>query len=325
LKGARFYVAGSQSNAGIAARHLAKSHPSWARILGVMARQPAAQRIFFWNTPDPATAALHYLEAANIRQPGTTAQMTTYSLVHGHCTGHWSDSPAMINRYERWIDRLAYGIGNFHVAMFLELDSLLTVGCLSHHGVDVRLAALHYAIDRLEQQPHVVVYVDAGAASITPVPWQTTVRLLRQAGVRDGNGFFVNSTHFDWTTQEIFNGQREARALGGVHFVVATSVSGRGPLVVPPGSHVKTLCDPAGRGSGPISTDTGYKYVDGFLWFNNPGGSPGPCPGVPGAPPVREFWPAYAVGLITRGVFNKVTGPYYPLLRTGPTQFYDIH
>ena len=37
------------------------------------------------------------------------------------------------------------------------------------------------------------------------------------------------------------------------------------------------LCNPAGRGTGPLSWDTGYKYVDGLLWFNNPGNSDGPC------------------------------------------------
>ncbi len=73
------------------------------------------------------------------------------------------------------------------------------------------------------------------------------------------------------------------------------------------------LCNPPGRGAGPLSWDTGYKYVDGLLWFNDPGNSAGAC--SQGAPPTGVFWPAYAVGLIQHAV-NRVTGPPYPLLRS---------
>ena len=59
------------------------------------------------------------------------------------------------------------------------------------------------------------------------------------------------------------------------------------------------LCNPPGRGTGPLTWDTGYKYVDGFLWFNNPGNSDGPC--GDGDPPVAPFWPQYAVGLVQHG------------------------
>ncbi len=72
------------------------------------------------------------------------------------------------------------------------------------------------------------------------------------------------------------------------------------------------LCNPPGRGLGPLSVShriaqpTGYGAADGFLWFTNPGGSGGQC--VPGAPPTAHFWPAYAVTL-ARHWINQVTGP----------------
>ena len=98
-----------------------------------------------------------------------------------------------------------------------------------------------------------------------------------------------------------------------------------GPLV--PHDRVKygneELCNPAGRGLGPMSVQTGYKYVDGFLWFTNPGGSAGDGPGCgAGAPSTAKFWPQYAAGLVHDADFS-VTGPHEHLLRDGPYVPYD--
>src|SRR5204863_4366029 len=139
-------------------------------------------------------------------------------------------------------------------------------GCISKHGLQVRLEdELRPAIERLEQQPHVVLYIDAGAADA--LPWRRNASLLRRAGVGQAQGFALNATHFDWTTTELHYGQQIARALGGKHFVINTGENGRGPLV--PKNRVlngnEVLCNPPGRGLGPQSTDTGYLWADAFL------------------------------------------------------------
>ncbi len=313
LQGARFFVAGGTSPAGIAARRYRHSDPAWSDALSVIANAPGARRFWFWNEPNPSKLVAGYLEWTQLQQPGTVVQLSTYSLVHGHCTGSWSDSPGMVRRYQRWINLLARGIGNFRVVMFFEIDSLITTGCLSPHGRYVRLhEELAPAIERLEQDPHLVLYLDAGAADAAP--WWQEVRLLRGAGVYHSQGFFLNATHFDWTTKELFYGQRIARALGGVHFVINTGENGRGPLVPrdPGRSGNEVLCNPPGRGLGPLSTNTGYQWADAFLWFSNPGGSGGPC--RPGAPARAHYWPAYAVMLVRNAIYH-VTGPHYPLIR----------
>ena len=292
------------------------NNPSWANALSVIATAPTARRFWFWNEPDPSKLVADYLEYTQTREPGTVVQLSTYSLVHGHCTGNWSDPASFVNRYRRWIDLLARGIGNFRVVMFFEMDSLITAGCLSRHGLDVRLhEELHWAIDRLERDPHLVLYVDGGAADA--LRWTRTASLLVGAGVHDAQGFFLNSTHFDWTTSELYYGQRIARALGGVHFVVHTGESGRGPLI--PADRARNgnevLCNPPGRGLGPLTTKTGYRWADAFLWFGlAPGESGGAC--RPGAPPIPDFWPAYAVMLVRNAVY-RVTGPKLPLIRSG--------
>jgi endoglucanase len=286
----------------------------------VIADAPGARRFWFWNEPNPERLVSGYLEWTQQKEPGTAVQLSTYSLVHGHCTGNWSDSRGFVRRYLRWIDRLAKAIGNFRVVMFFEIDSLITTGCLSPHGRYVRLhEELRPAIARLERDPHLVLYLDAGAADAAP--WRKEAMWLRKAGVKHAQGFFLNATHFDWTTKELYYGQRIARALGGVHFVINTGENGRGPLVPADRAHNgnEVLCNPPGRGLGPLTTNTGYKWADGFLWFSNPGGSGGAC--RPGAPPTAHYWPAYAVMLVRNAIY-RVTGPHYPLIRgsnTGPS------
>jgi endoglucanase len=315
LQGAPFYVAGGESPAGRAISALRRSNPAWAEALSVIAQAPLTKRFWLWNTPAyPAALVAHYLERAEARQPRTVVQLSTYSLVHGHCTGRWSDSPSTVSRYLRWIDGLARGIGNFHVVMFFEIDSLITAGCVSNHGLHVRLSdELAPAIQRLEQDPHLVLYLDAGAADA--IQFKHTARMLREAGVAQAQGFALNATHFDWTTSELHYGQQIARSLGGARFVINTGENGRGPLVptdrVREGNEV--LCNPPGRGLGPQSTNTGYQWADAFLWFSNPGGSAGPC--RPGAPRTGVYWPAYAV-MLARNAVGNVTGPAYPLMRT---------
>jgi endoglucanase len=320
-----FYVARGLSIAGQAAGHYRHSKPSWYRALNFIGSEPGAHRFYFWNTPAwPAHTVARYLEGVEAQHPGTVQQLSTYSLVHAHCAADTS-SPAFIKRYTRWIQGLARGIGNFHVVMFLELDSLITTQCMAHSPRKLadRLTEVRDAVQILETDPHVSVYIDAGAADA--ISWQRTVGLLQRAGIGEAQGFFLNSTHFDWTTKEVAFGQKVARALGGVHFVVNTAENGQGPLVpkVRVGHGNEELCNPAGRGLGPLSTHTGYTYVDAFLWFTNPGGSAGQGAGCgKGAPPTAVFWPEYAAGLAQHADF-RITGPKEHLLHDGSYVPYD--
>jgi endoglucanase len=189
------------------------------------------------------------------------------------------------------------------------MDSLITTPCLHGRALAARMTELRYAIDTLEQDPHVVVYLDAGAGDA--LSYKTAARLLTRAGIHDAQGFFLNSTHFDWTTSEVAYGQKLASALHGMHFVVSTSDNGQGPLRPKDRVHHgnEILCGPKGRGLGPKPTSTtGYAFADAFAWIALPGKSGGSCgPGVK-APPVGAFWPANAVGLVLHANYG-VTGP----------------
>jgi endoglucanase len=288
LTGAHFYV-DPGSEAARAARH----DPA----LDVIAEEPGVARFGSFSYPNAGIAVTRYLARAAVEQPGTIPMLTTYRIVDGHC-GHWSDTPADVASYKNFINGFAEGIGSYRAVLFLEQDSLITIGCLTAQGVGVRMAELNYAITTLSTLcPHLIIYLDAGAADA--VPAKTMARYLIDAGVAKIQGFFLDATHFDWTLNEIHYGEQISRMTGGKHFVVSTGESGRGPLV--PKNRVlngnEVLCNPPGRGLGPKpTTDTGFRNVDAFAWLDNPGGSSGAC--VPGAPPAGAYWPAYALMLI---------------------------
>jgi endoglucanase len=295
LLGARAYV-DPQNFAAVQARRWRRRHPGASRLLDVIGDEPWVQR-FGHGIANPAVPVSQYLERSQVEQPGTVPEMSTYWLVdanviHPQC-GHYADSPARQARFQKWVQHLAQGIGDYRAIMFFEVDSLITVGCLSHHGLQVRMTELREALATLSKDPRLVIYLDAGAADALPAT--KAARLLREAGVSQIQGFFLNATHFDWTTNEIRYGEQISRMTGGKHFVVSTSENGRGPLV----PHDRTdngneeLCNPPGRGLGPKPTfDTGFKNVDAFAWIGNPGKSGGSC--EPGAPPVGYFWPKFA-------------------------------
>jgi endoglucanase len=315
IAGTKFYIDPNRA-AAKAQRGYARSRPRWARLLGDIANEPGAHRFYMWNMGSHVAGRVaHYLEGTQVTQPGTTVMLSTYSLVHDHCG--YTSTPRMAARYDRFIKRVAEGIGNFHVLFFLEIDSLITAPCLSHKQLAIRDAELKYAVSALEADPHVLVYLDAGAADAVGVP--RMARFLRGAGVGNAQGFFLNSTHFDWTTTELHYGQELSRRLGGKHFIVNTAMNGRGPLRPRDRVHHgnEVLCNPPGRGLGPLSlTDhiaqqTLYAAADGLLWFSNPGGSGGQC--RPGAPPTGVFWPARAV-MLARNWVIVVCGPRLPLL-----------
>ena len=298
LAGATFFVDRESS-----AAHAAHRYPALKAISG----QPGTARFGAFSyghngVPDIATAVSRYLGRAAVEQPGAVPLLATYRIVHGVC-GRGSDTPPDVASYHNFIEGFAQGIGSYRAVLFLEIDSLITMPCLSRHGKAVREHELSDAINILtEDRPRLVVYLDAGAAdALSP---KQAARYLNRSGVAKIQGFFLNATHFDWTSREIRFGEKISRLTGGKHFVVNTGENGRGPLrpqdIVHAGLEV--LCNPSGRGLGPRpTTSTGYPNVDMFAWTTNPGESGGKC--GKGAPPTGVYWPAYARMLVRNAVY----------------------
>lgn len=276
--------------------------------LSLIARQPGAERFGNFSfgangVPSITDAAQRFLRRVGAQEPGAVPLLATYRIVSGHC-GRWSDTPEMVASYHQFIDGFAAGIGRTRAVLFLELDSIITMSCLTPQGQLVREAELRYAVQILRARcPRLAVYLDAGAGDALRA--RDAARFLRASGVAQTSGFLLNSTHYDWTMREIRYGWAISRMTRGAHFVVNTGDNGRGPLVPRDRVHQgnEVLCNPPGRGLGPLPTaNTGFPRVDAFEWTTNPGESGGTC--SPGAPPQGSYWPAYGLMLARNAHFS---------------------
>ncbi len=300
LLGARWFVDQQWGLANRQVRAWSHSHPSWAKALKKIADQPEAHRVGAF-TPNIEGSIHDYVERAAKQAPGTVPIIVIYRLKHVSCGGY-GDSAGDASSYRAWIDDFAKGLGSHRAVVFLEPDGIITAPCLSHHGLATRLGELKYAVGKLAALPNAPTYVDAGAADA--LPYARTANLLNRIGVKRIQGFFLNSTHYDWTGNEVAYGVKVSKLVGGKHFVVSTAVNGKGPLL--PASRVKSgneiLCNPPGRGLGQRpTTTTSNPLADAYMWIGDPGRSSGPC--HPGDPSNGSWWPSYALGLAERASF----------------------
>lgn len=300
LEGAVFYTNPARNLAGTVIRQIRHRRPKAAALLSVIADEPETKRFGGFND-QPGAAVAQYLQTARRDDPGAVPLIATYRLKHVACGGY-ADPPEEAERYKRWYDAFARGIGSHRVVLFYEIDALITTKCLSRVGLARRIDEVRAAIGSLAPLPHAVVYVDAGAGDAHNVRY--IARLLRRVGVDRIQGFFTNSTHQDWTSKEIRYGRALVRRLGGKpHYVINTAANGRGPLI--PSSRVRFgnsfRCNAPGRGLGPKPTAVvphRYRNLDGLFWIGNPGRSAGACSKTPNAPPAGTFWVEYALELI---------------------------
>ena len=209
LQNVNWYVFGDEIAAGKAAESYAQSNPAWAKAFDVLADTPGSgsYRFWMWNQPTTsiATTVEKWFADAEQAQPNTTVQLTMYNLVHSNIA-----PSAIQSQYEAWISQFAQGLGNYRAVIYLEEDALITMPRVSPSQRAVREAEIAYAVNALEQDPHVVVYIDAGASDTLITP-RRYARMLRASDVAQAQGFSVNSTHHEWITSEIHFGQQISR------------------------------------------------------------------------------------------------------------------
>jgi hypothetical protein len=292
------------------------ANPSLARKvaqLSLIASQPEAQRIssFSWGgTPSGIYKQTQKILCDNMTaDPGTVPIFNTYFLhpVLGGCPTPKQVSDYMPLFHSR-IDAMAHAVGNHPAVFLLELDAIGSSSCVEKMGAMPEWeAALRYEMNAMQSLPHTVVYVEGGYSDSNSVGY--TARILNAIGVNSIRGFFTNDTHEDWTSNEAHWATAIAKKTHGAHFIVDTADNGTGPLRnhdrVDNGN--EDLCNPPGRGLGPLTTTlTGYQYADAWMWTHPPGNSSG----CGGGPPGGVFWPARAEGEAARA--NNQLGPGFP-------------
>jgi endoglucanase len=138
--------------------------------------------------------------------------LVAYDLPFRDC-GQYSAGGALNTAdYLAWIDGLAKGIGNGKAILILEPDGL---GIIPYNGEwcqpdltgtgltpatanQARYDQLNGAVDRLEQQPNVSVYLDGTHSNWLGVG-DISKRLV-DAGVTRAQGFFLNASNYELTS-----------------------------------------------------------------------------------------------------------------------------
>lgn len=271
-----------------------------ARWMWKLAREPQTKRFTRDNSPSPRRDLAAYLARMDAVAPDQMTFLYTYQFPHRRCSRFNDDGGVReYDRIRRWYSEAANGIGSHRVIFFLEPDALGTMHCLSGRAQARRYRLLYEIITILNRLPNAAVYLDA-AASDWHGPY-TMARRLRRAGVRRIRGFFLNSTHSDWTWRNVrhgvaISGWLRRFGLGTKHFVVNTAVNGRGPFrrLRPHEVGGPLECYPPGRALGPYPTvRTSHFLADGYIWIAQPGNS-GYCRRPR---PGGSFNPEYAIQL----------------------------
>jgi endoglucanase len=283
-------------------------------LLEKIAREPEAQRVSAGaegGSPADIATFVNKLLCHNLTaDPGAIPIVSTY-FMHGVLGG--CASTAQINAYmplfEQRINAMVAATGTRPIVYLLELDAVGSSSCMAQHGsLPAWERMLRYEVDRTATLKHAVVYIEGGYSdSNTP---SYAARILNAVGIRHVRGFFTNDTHINWTTSEVRYGDAVSRLTHGAHFIVNTAQNGHGPKLNPHPSTqgVEDLCNPPGRGLGPLpTTKTNFPKVDALLWTHIPGNSSGSCNGGPAS---GSFWPARAISLAANA--NQKLGPGDP-------------
>jgi len=281
--------------------------------LSKIAAEPEAQRLSIYSEgggPGAIFGQAEKIFCSNLAaDPGSIPIFNTYFL-HAKLGG--CPTTAQIDDYmptfRRQVNEMAEATDRRPAVFLLELDALGSSGCMAANGaLPTWEAALRYEVNTMGALPHTVVYVEGGYSDSNSVDY--TARALNAIGIDHIRGFFTNDTHENWTIDEVRWATAIAQRTHGAHFIVDTADNGHGPLLEH--NRVKNgnedLCNPPGRGLGPLdTTQTGYADADAFMWTHPPGNSSG----CGGGPPGGVFWPARAVGLAERA--NGQLGPGLP-------------
>ncbi len=262
------------------------SRPADAAQMDKIAHTPRAQ----WmngSSGDILTAVNNVVTSA--AAAGAVPVLVAYNIPQRDCSG-LSGGGASIDGYKTWIAAFADGLAGRRAVVILEPDALTQMDCLSAADQTTRLNLIQYAIAALKAQANASVYLDGGH-SAWKSPGDQASRLTR-ANVAAADGFVLNVSNFQFTSNSIAYGNAVSDLIGGKHFVIDTSRNGLGP------TPDNQWCNPVGRALGkPSTTTTDDPRVDAYLWIKAPGESDGSCNGAPVA---GSWWADYALGLVQR-------------------------
>jgi endoglucanase len=196
----RFFVPPPDSGAIQQALQLLKSGDF--RDAALIARMEAKPRAVWFDGGNPAQVQSQVQQT--MRQAAferAVPVLTAYDVPGRDCAQYSAGGALNEADYEAWISAFASGIGQGRAVVILEPDALgnMPSGCGLPASVypftdAERIAELSYAVNALEQDPNVSVYLDG-----THSAWQsvgTITQRLLAAGVQQAQGFFLNVSNY---------------------------------------------------------------------------------------------------------------------------------
>jgi endoglucanase len=197
-----------------AAQSLSGQARADAQLLGSI---PSADWITT-GTPAEAQAAVDAIvDAASARHEMPV--IVAYDLPYRDCAQYSAGGALNPADYKAWIDGVAAGIGGRDATVILEPDGLGIIPwntdingnlewCqpegLDASAVGERYTQLNYAVDALKSGAGTSVYLDGTGPSWLGVG-DTADRLVK-GGVEDADGFFLNASNYQFTTNATYYG-----------------------------------------------------------------------------------------------------------------------
>lgn len=282
--GASFWVNPS-SSAKATADSWRATRPDDAAQMDKIASHPQAQWFNGWSTDIQSDVSA---VVSAVTSEGGVPVLVAYNIPQRDC-GKLSAGGTTVDGYLTWISDFAKGLAGRKSVVILEPDALANMNCLSAADQTTRVNLIQYAVQVLRAQGG-IVYLDGGNSAWRSASDQAA--RLNRANVAAADGFALNVSSFQYTSNSIAYGKSVSDLIGGKHFVIDTGRNGLGPTAD------NQWCNPAGRALGsPNTTATDDSRVDAYLWIKTPGESDGSCNGAPAA---GLWWGDYALGLAQR-------------------------
>lgn len=177
-----------------------------------------------WFTQGTPRAVRHDVHDTVLRAAAkrSVPTLVAYNIPFRDCAQFSAGGATSSAEYEAWIDGFAAGIGGARAIVILEPDGLGIIPFYDPYGsadgsnapewcqppeADPATAAsdrfdmLHYAVDALSALPRVTVYLDG-----THSAWLGSgdiAQRLAAAGVADADGFFLNVSNYQFTSNSV--------------------------------------------------------------------------------------------------------------------------
>jgi endoglucanase len=154
---------------------------------------------------------------------GTVPVLVAYNIPFRDCAQFSAGGAPSADEYEAWIDAFAAGIGDHEAVVILEPDGLGIIPNYDPYAAAdgsaalewcqpteplatpaARFGMLNHAVDALKAQPNTRVYLDGTHSAWLGVG--DIAHRLVQAGIERADGFYLNASNYQFTTNSVFYG-----------------------------------------------------------------------------------------------------------------------